>query len=95
MPDTPDAKLLVDIDLPILGAPEEIFNQYEKGIRFEYKRVPGFLYKRKRALLLNSFLSRPYIYLMDEFRKRYESPARQNLERSIERLQKQKINFPL
>jgi predicted metal-dependent HD superfamily phosphohydrolase len=88
MPDGQDAKLLVDIDLSILGASEEIFNEYEKGIRFEYKRVPGFLYKRKRAMLLRSFLTRAHIYLTEAFRRRYEQQARQNLARSIEQLQK-------
>jgi predicted metal-dependent HD superfamily phosphohydrolase len=86
MPDTQDAKLLVDIDLSILGASEEIFTQYEKGIRFEYKRVPGFLYKRKRAMLLRSLLNRSHIYLTEEFHRRYESQARQNLARSLAKL---------
>lgn len=86
MPNEQDAKLLVDIDLSILGAPEEVFNQYEKGVRFEYKHVPRFLYKRKRAMLLQSFLSRSHIYLTEEFRCRYEAHARQNLARSIEGL---------
>jgi predicted metal-dependent HD superfamily phosphohydrolase len=87
MPDTQDAKLLVDIDLSILGASEEVFNNYEKGIRFEYMRVPWFLYKRKRARLLQSFLKRSHIYLTEAFRRRYEKQARQNLARSVAVLQ--------
>lgn len=86
IPDEPDARLLVDIDLSTLGASEEIFDEYEKNIRFEYKHVPGLLYKRKRVALLRSFLSRPKIYLTEEFRGRCEAQARQNLARSITKL---------
>ncbi len=86
IPDEPDARLLVDIDLSTLGAPEEIFDEYAKNIRFEYKHVPWLFYKRKRVALLMSFLSRPKIYLTEEFRERCEAQARQNLARSIARL---------
>jgi predicted metal-dependent HD superfamily phosphohydrolase len=86
IPDEPDTRMLVDIDLSTLGAPEEIFDEYEKNIRFEYKHVPWLFYKRKRVVLLTSFLSRPSLYLTEEFRHRYEAQARQNLARSIARL---------
>ncbi|MCI0690564.1 N-methyl-D-aspartate receptor NMDAR2C subunit [candidate division KSB1 bacterium] len=86
IPHEPDARLLVDIDLSTLGAPEEIFDEYEKNIRFEYKHVPWLFYKRKRAALLTSFLSRPNIYLTEEFRDRCEAQARRNLARSLARL---------
>ncbi len=86
IPYEPDARLIVDIDLSTLAAPEEIFDEYEKSIRFEYKHVPWLFYKRKRAALLTSFLSRPNIYLTEEFRERCEAQARQNLARSIARL---------
>jgi predicted metal-dependent HD superfamily phosphohydrolase len=53
IPGEPDARLLVDIDLSTLGAPEEIFDEYEKHIRFEYKHVPWLFYKKKRVALLD------------------------------------------
>ncbi len=86
IPDEPDARLLVDIDLSILGATEETFDEYEKNIRCEYKHVPWLFYRRKRVALLTSFLRRPNIYLTAEFRDRCEAQARQNLARSIARL---------
>jgi predicted metal-dependent HD superfamily phosphohydrolase len=90
IPLEPDARLLVDIDLATLGAPDEIYDEYEKQIRREYRRVPWLLYKRKRAALLNAFLDRASIYLTEEFRRRYEGQARQNLARSIARLRARK-----
>jgi predicted metal-dependent HD superfamily phosphohydrolase len=87
IPLEPDARLIVDIDLSTLAAPEEIFDEYEKSIRFEYKHVPWLFYKKKRVALLKSFLSRPNIYLTEKFQHRCEVQARQNLSRSIARLQ--------
>jgi predicted metal-dependent HD superfamily phosphohydrolase len=39
IPQTPNARLLVDIDLAILGASEERFDLYEKQVRQEYHWV--------------------------------------------------------
>jgi predicted metal-dependent HD superfamily phosphohydrolase len=38
-PTDPDAALLVDIDLSILGQPAPIFDAYEAGVRFEYSQL--------------------------------------------------------
>lgn len=86
LPSTDDARLLVDIDLAILGRPPEAFDRYEEAVRQEYRWVPFFLYRRKRREVLTSFLERPSIYSTPAFRERYETQARENLARSIARL---------
>jgi predicted metal-dependent HD superfamily phosphohydrolase len=86
MPTSPDAALLVDVDLAILGAASERFDEYEQQVRQEYSWVPGILFRRKRREILQAFLARARIYSTDHFRGRYEVPARANLARSIERL---------
>ena len=48
-PATPDARLLVDIDLAILGAAPARFDEYERQIRDEYGFVPEALFRAKRA----------------------------------------------
>lgn len=86
VPSTDDARLLVDIDLAILGRPPEVFDRYEEAVRQEYRWVPGFLYRRKRREVLASFLDRPSIYSTSPFQEHYEARARENLARSIARL---------
>jgi predicted metal-dependent HD superfamily phosphohydrolase len=83
LPESPDSRLLVDIDLAILGAPVERFDEYERQVRQEYAWVPDFLFRGKRREILEAFLARPRIFNTDYFRSRYEAQARANLERSI------------
>ena len=87
-PADPDARLLVDVDLSILGQDTECYDRFERAIREEYKWVPWFLYRRKRAEVLGSFLEREYIYSTEPFRRRYELRARANLGRAIDSLKK-------
>ena len=81
-----DQKLIVDIDLTILGAPNNVYDEFEQNVRKEYKRVPSFIYRRKRKELLKSFLNNDSIYHLDYFKNKYESVARDNINRAIERL---------
>jgi predicted metal-dependent HD superfamily phosphohydrolase len=78
-----DAKLLVDIDLAILGADEARFDEYEKQVRFEYSWVTLEDFRKGRADVLRHFLAREFIYSTEPFRTRLESPARRNLGRSL------------
>ncbi len=86
LPETPDAKLMVDLDLAILGKDEAEFDRYEANIRHEYWFVPESDFRKGRAAILRTFLERPHIYTTESFRTRYEEKARKNLERSIEKL---------
>jgi len=85
--ETSDAKLLVDVDLGILGAPPERFAQYEAQIRDEYAWVDDATFRRRRREVLTGFLARPTIYATDHFRTLLETAARANLERSIAQLE--------
>ncbi len=82
----PDAPLLVDVDLSILGQPNERFQEYEAHIRREYEWVPGETFKVKRAEILERFLARDRIYATDHFFAKYEQQARSNLQNSIHSL---------
>lgn len=86
IPDTADAKVIVDVDLSILGAPMERFDEYERQVRQEYSWVPGWLFRRKRREILTVFLSRPHIYNTEYFIGAFEAQARANLERSVKAL---------
>lgn len=80
---TDDVKLLVDIDLSILGADEAGYAEFERNVRREYRWVPYFLYRKKRREILQSFLGRSQIYSLTLFRERFELRARDNLRRAI------------
>lgn len=85
VPHGADAELLVDVDLSILGAGPERFDQYEQQVREEYAWVPGFLFRRERRAILKEFLARPRIFSSAHFHGRYEERARANIERSLKR----------
>jgi predicted metal-dependent HD superfamily phosphohydrolase len=82
----PDAPLLVDVDLSILGQPKKRFQEYEAQIRREYEWVPEETFKVKRAEILQRFLARDRIYATGHFFGKYEQQARSNLESSIRSL---------
>jgi predicted metal-dependent HD superfamily phosphohydrolase len=83
IPQTLDAKILVDIDLAILGASEKRFNLYEKQVRQEYYWVPEDEFWTVRRQILDRFLARPTIYNTDYFQEHFEQQARANLLQSI------------
>jgi predicted metal-dependent HD superfamily phosphohydrolase len=85
-PTDPDARLLCDIDLSILGREPSRFAQFEEQIRREYEQVPEPLYAKARAQVLAAFLARPAIYQTELFRNRYEAAARANLSGVITKL---------
>jgi predicted metal-dependent HD superfamily phosphohydrolase len=81
-----DAQWLVDIDLAILGADAERFDEYERQIRAEYRWVPGPLYRSKRREVLAAFHARPQLYATAELAERFETQARRNLAMALARL---------
>ena len=73
-----DAQLLVDIDLAILGAAPERFDEYERQVQVEYSWVPEEAFRKARVGILEQFLERPAIYSTDAFASRLESSACQS-----------------
>lgn len=85
-PTDSDVQLIVDIDLSILGQPENRFDEYERQIRKEYKLVADDKFAAGRSAILRSFLDRPSIYSTQFFRNKYEMQARRNIARLLARL---------
>jgi predicted metal-dependent HD superfamily phosphohydrolase len=76
---SPDAGLLLDCDLAILGAEPVRFAAYDASIRQEYSHVPETLYAAKRSEVLATFLRRERIYRTEWAWMRWEAKARANL----------------
>jgi predicted metal-dependent HD superfamily phosphohydrolase len=83
---SPDAQLLVDIDLSILGSPAERFERYDQDVRKEYAWVPGFRYQEARGQVLQGFLDRPRLYHGEQAVALLEAQARINLAAALSRL---------
>ena len=86
LPRNKDEQILIDVDLSILGAEPERFEEYERQISEEYSWVPWPLFREGRRKILKDFLARPTIFNTPVFIQRYEEQARQNIERSMTRL---------
>jgi predicted metal-dependent HD superfamily phosphohydrolase len=82
-PTTADERLLVDIDLSILGADAARFAEYEQQIRDEYAHVPQPEFRERRAALLRALLARPRLYATAPFRALLEERARANLRHAL------------
>ena len=87
VPKSDDEKLIVDIDLSILGKAEDQYAQFETGVRAEYRKVPSCIYARSRKAVLRGFLQRDRIYSSELFYGALERQARKNLQDELSRLQ--------
>ena len=85
-PNEADEKVLVDVDLSILGEVPERFDEYEYQVSQEYSWVPAIVFRTKRREILRGFLARASIFSTQKFAEAYEARARANLKRSIKRL---------
>lgn len=76
---SPDAQILIDIDLAILGASPTRFAEYEQQIRAEYAWVDADTYVIARQAALAHFAERPKIFQSPLLSMRLEAQARINL----------------
>ena len=86
LPDDADSRMVIEIDLSILGADPGRYDEFERDVRREYRWVPRFIYAPKRAAILQSFSNRPRIYHYEPTFERFEKEARMNIARAIRTL---------
>jgi len=81
-----DTNYFTDADLSILGQPWDIYNLYAQNVRKEYRIYPDLIYKPGRRKVLQHFLSMERIYKTDEFFRKYEAAAKQNMQMELKNL---------
>lgn len=79
-------RLIVSIDLAILGAHPERYREYAADVRREYSHVGDAMWRTGRALVLRRLLDAERIYPDEDFRKRLETQARDNMEAELREL---------
>lgn len=80
-------RLLLDLDLAVLGGSPEHYALYARAVRAEYAAVPDDAWRIGRAAVMRRFLDRERIYQTSHFRARLETPARANIAAEIGRLE--------
>jgi predicted metal-dependent HD superfamily phosphohydrolase len=79
----PNAQVIIDADLAVLGGNESAYGAYADQIRQEYAWVPDLDYRMARRQVLERFLMRPRIF---HFLTDLEGLARRNIAAEIVRL---------
>lgn len=82
--------IIRDIDLAGLGGSWKQFCFNSQLIRMEYSNSPDYEFIPGRIHFCETMLKRNHIYEMTLLREVFEERARENLERELERLKKQK-----
>ncbi|MCU1400242.1 MAG: hypothetical protein JWN62_3351 [Acidimicrobiales bacterium] len=77
--ESPEAEVLLDADLAILGAEPDAYRRYVAGVRFEYEFVDESAWRIGRSTVLRSFLDRAQIYSTPTMAREREAMARSNL----------------
>lgn len=86
-PNTPDERLVIDVDHSVLGEPADVFDEYDLAIRQEYAFIPWEAYVARRSGVLATLAARSPFFFTDAFRaSAYESSVHDNLHRAIVRL---------
>lgn len=79
-------RLIVSIDLAILGAHPDRYREYAADVRGEYSHVGDAMWRTGRALVLRRLLDTERIYPDEDFHKRLEKQARDNMEAELREL---------
>jgi predicted metal-dependent HD superfamily phosphohydrolase len=80
-----EAKLMLDLDLSSLAAPENVFHKNSDDIRKEFHFIDDTTFLQGRRAFLLAMLRRKRIFYTDYFFEKYEEKARANLQHGRDR----------
>jgi predicted metal-dependent HD superfamily phosphohydrolase len=81
-----DTNYFTDADLSVLGQDWESYSAYYKNVRKEYSLYPDFVYNPGRKKVLKHFLAMDRIFKTDYFYSKFETQAKENLQKEIDLL---------
>lgn len=82
-----DAKLVLDLDLAILGANSDIYLDYVDKVKAEYtQHIPVHIFNKGRADFLSKFLQREALFFTEWGLNNFEMSARANLKNELAQL---------
>ena len=84
--DEDDINLFTDADLSILGSSRSVYADYCHNVRKEYAELPDSIYKAGRKTFLQKLLNMPAIFKTDNFYRKYEKTARENIDYELDML---------
>ena len=86
-----DERIISDIDLSVLAADPDKYDEYARSIRDEFLHqfTEADYYRARRRNFLGELLQRPRIFQTDIMRDMFEEAARANIERESEALARQ------
>jgi predicted metal-dependent HD superfamily phosphohydrolase len=79
----PDTNYFTDADLSILGADWETYLAYAKQVGKEYSIYPALIYNPGRRKVVEHFLKMARIFKTDYFFIKFESQAKENLQKEL------------
>lgn len=84
--DEDDINFFTDADLSILGSSRSVYAEYCHNVRKEYVVLPDSIYKVGRKTFLQELLKMPTIFKTDNFYRKYEKTARENIGYELDKL---------
>lgn len=85
-PERGDAALVADLDLSILGAPQNAYDAYRRAIHDEYAWAGEDLFRQGRTAFLQRMLDKHRIFSTQYLRQQFEPAARDNMQRELDEL---------
>ena len=83
---SPDIALFLDLDLAIYGAAPDVYQQYSRAIRNEFRWLEAPMYRAGRIKVLKRFAERQQLFFHPAMAAQYDMQARANLAWEIKKL---------
>jgi len=80
------AQRVVDLDLMILGKPEDVYKKYVANTRREYGMFSDEQWREGRMKVLQGILGQDRIYHTEVMHEKFEQKARDNIQKELEEL---------